>query len=371
MNIIRVSQATVGEEEWLALRPALERGYYGHAEKVVEFEHALADYLGCVGRHVVCVSSGTAALHLALLAAGIGRHDEVLVPSLTFVGSYQAVTATGATPVSCDVQEDNFLMDLRDAEAKVTDKTRAIMPVHYAGNPGPLDAIYAFAQQYDLRVVEDAAHALGSEYKSSKIGACGDLVCFSFDSLKNITCGEGGAVVCPDETTAERIRLSRLLGMNRNNPHTGGIERQKMFSVETQGYRYHMSNLNAAIGLVQLGKIDAFIRRRRAIARKYDAAFRPLDRLQPLTIDYRSVAPHIYTVRVFHGRRNDLMSSLTSKGIEAAINYIPNHLHPMFAQSGIRLEVTEKVFGELLNLPLHCSLSEEDVDRVIDAVKTF
>lgn len=371
MDIIRVAQATVGEEEWLALKPALERGYYGHAEKVVEFEHAIAKYLGCVDRPVVCVSSGTAALHLALLAAGISRNDEVLVPSLTFVGSYQAITATGAMAVSCDVQEDNFLIDLRDAEAKVTDKTRAIMPVHYAGNPGALDEMCAFAKEHGLRIVEDAAHALGSEYKGRKIGVFGDLVCFSFDSLKNITCGEGGAVICPDEVTAERIRLSRLLGMNRNNPHTGGIERQKMFSVETQGYRYHMSNLNAAIGLVQLGKIDSFIGRRRTIARKYDTAFRPLYGLQPLTIDYSSVAPHIYTIRVFQERRDDLVSFLASKGIETAINYIPNHLHPMFAQSGIRLEVTEKVFGELLNLPLHCSLSEEDVDRVIDAVKRF
>lgn len=366
-----MSQATVSEEEWLALKPALERGYYGHAEKVVEFEGAITEYLGCVDRPVVCVSSGTAAIHLALLAVGIGRNDEVLVPSLTFVGSFQAVTATGGTPVACDVQEHNFLIDLNDAEAKVTANSRAIMPVHYAGSPGALDDVYAFAKEHRLRVVEDAAHAFGSEYKGRKIGAFGDVVCFSFDSIKNITAGEGGAVVCPDEVTTQRIRLSRLLGINRNNPHTGGIGRQKMFSVETQGYRYHMSNLNAAIGLVQLGKIDSFIERRRAIARRYDSAFRPLHWLQPLVIDYNSVAPHIYTIRVFHGRRDQLMNALKERGIETAINYIPNHLHRMFTRSGSQLEVSERVFHELLNLPLHCSLSDGDVDRIINAVATF
>ena len=219
--MIRVSQSLTGPEEARALAEALERAYFGHAEKVVAFEQALTEYLGVEAGQVVCVSSGTAALHLALDALGVEPGDEVLVPTLTFVASFQAVGAAGATPVACDVREDDLLLDLEDAARRITPRTKAVMPVHFAGNPGDLAALYAWAENHGLAVVEDAAHAFGSQYGERKVGGQGEVVCFSFDSLKNITCGEGGAVICRDAGVAHRVGLKRLLGIDRGSPSFG------------------------------------------------------------------------------------------------------------------------------------------------------
>jgi len=371
--MIKVSAPAVGAEELEALRSALGEGYYGHGRLVLAFEKALLDYLGAP--QVVAVSSGTAALHLSLVALGIGPGDEVMVPSLTFVGCFQAIAATGALPVPCDVHPDTLLMDLEDAERKLSPATRALMPVHFAGNPCDLTGLYDLAARHDLRVVEDAAHALGSTYQGRKIGSFGDVVCFSFDSLKNITCGEGGAIICQDATLAERLRQMRLLGITR--PTVGDPTQVKrwFYTVREPGFRYHMSNLNAALGLVQLDKLPSFISARQRLARFYDQALAGLETVRPLKIDYQTVAPHIYVIRVTGGRRNELMEFLREQGIEASINYIPNHHHERFQAlyqgKTWSLPVTERVFGEILTLPLHCNLTPPDLDHIVSSLQTF
>ncbi len=367
--MIRVSQPVVGESEFTAARAALERGYYGHAEKVVELEARIRDYLGAPD--VICVANGTAALHLALDGLGLGPGDEVLVPSLTFVASFQMITAVGAVPVPCEVDDATLRLDLGDAGRRLTPRTRAVMPVHYAGNPCDMDAVLAFAKDAGLRVVEDAAHAFGSTYRGRKIGSFGDVACFSFDSIKNITCGEGGAIACGDPELAELVRQKRLLGMDRKTHAAAWKERRWQFEVRTQGYRYHMSNLNAAIGLAQMAQVDGFVARRRQVARRYDEAFRGLSALRTLPIDYDEAAPHIYVVRVAGGRRDPLMQWLKDRDIETGINYVPNHLHAYFGYRGPGLPVTERAYDELLVLPLHCALSDEDVETVIRAVRGF
>jgi perosamine synthetase len=368
--MIKVSRGCLGEEELKEVQAAFEYGYYGLAAKVTEFEEQLGRYLGT--DYVLATNTGTSALHLALLVAGVGPGDEVIVPSLTFVAAFQVVSLAGAIPIPCDIRPDTLLIDLEDATRRITSKTKAIMPVHYAGNPCDMDALLAVSGRHGIRVVEDAAHALGSVYKGRKIGGFGDLTCFSFDSIKNITCGEGGAVVCRDRASADLIRQKRLLGMHRpSHAAASWKERKWFFEVKTQGFRYHMSNINAAIGLAQLAKIEAFVARRRQICRTYDSVFQHVPDIGLLQENYDEVAPHIYVIRVQNGRRDSLMDFLKERDIETGINYVPNHLHPFFRREEVALPETEKAFREILTLPLHCGLSDADVAMVIAAVKTF
>ncbi len=363
--VIKVSQGTLGEDELGLVREAFGYGYFGMAHFVAELERGLAEYLGAP--HVLTVNTGTAALHVALDSLAIGRGDEVIVPSLTFVGAFQAVSATGAVAVPCDVHLDTLLIDLDDVERRMTSRTRAIMPVHYAGNPCDLDRLHEIAKRAGVRVVEDAAHAFGSSYNGRKIGSFGDVVCFSFDSIKNMTCGEGGAVVCWDADLADMIRQKRAVGIDRGSSALRG----QAYEVRIQGYRYHMSNINGAIGTAQLRKVETFIARRRAISRRYDAAFTDVSGLAVLPIDYSEVAPHIYVVRVGGGQRDALMEWLRDREIETGINYIPNHLQPYYRRDGVSLPNTERAYAEILTLPLHCALTDDDVDKVIEATVAF
>lgn len=367
--MIKISRASVGDEEAAAVKDALSFGYFGHAAKVIEFEQRLGALLGV--SHVVATNTGTSALHLALSALGIGPGDEVIVPTLTFVGCFQSIRATGARPVPCEVLPDTLSIDVADVRRRTTPATKAIMPVHYAGNPCDLTALREFASSRGLRIIEDAAHAFGSIFEGRPIGNGGDIVCFSFDSIKNITCGEGGAVICPDEGLADTMRRQRLLGMERkSHASTSWKDRAWKFEVTSPGYRYHMSNLNAAIGLAQLDKLDGFITRRREICRRYDTEFAQLSGVKPLAIDYTKAAPHIYVVRVPGGRRDGLITFLKNRDIETGIHYMLNHLHPLF-DDGTRLPVTEGLFDEILTLPLHCELSDDDVAKVIESVAAF
>ena len=371
--MIRVSAPVVGKEELAAVEQAFELGYFGHGVKVVEFEARLKEYLNAA--QVIAVNSGSAALHLALEALRIGPGDEVIVPSLTLSACFQMITATGALPVPCEVYPETLLMDVQDVERKLTSRTRALMPVHYAGNPCDLDSLYRLAAQARVRVIEDAAHALGSSYAGRLIGSFGDLVCFSFDSIKNITCGEGGAVICQEKDLAEIIRQKRLLGIERRANIESGTSHRWFYRIPRQGFRYHMSNINAAIGLAQLEKLPGFIQRRQKIARRYDQALAPLNGVTPLKIDYRHVAPHIYVIRVHKGKRDALMEFLRQQDIEASLNYIPNHLHEhfqhLYGQRQWSLPVTEQAFKEIITLPLHCALSDEEVEMVIDQIYQF
>lgn len=367
--MIKVARAVMGPEEHAAVREALDRGYYGLAEKVNEFENAVKSYLGT--EHVVAVNNGTSALHLALDVAGAGDGDEILVPSLTFVASFQAISMTGATPVACDVSADTLLLDIQDAGRKITKKTKAVMPVHYAGNPCDMDALLSLCEKHGLRIVEDAAHAFGSLYKGKKIGSFGDMTCFSFDSIKVITCGEGGVVVCRDAQTEARLRHKRLLGMDRMSHGKEWKERSWSYDVAEKGYRYHMSNINAAIGLEQLKKVDVFIARRREICEAYRNDLQHLPGVCFLDIHTGHIAPFMFVVRVKNGKRDALMQFLKDHDVETGIHYVPNHLHTLYRNDGIALPQTEKAFDEILSLPLHAALSDEDVERVCSLIKEF
>ena len=361
--MMRLARSIIGEREIAAVRNVLERGFLGMGKEVESFESELSAYLESTP--VVCVNTGTAALHLALQAIGLAPGDEVLLPTLTYVASFQAVSACGATPVACEVREADALLDLEDAARRVTARTRAIMPVHYASYPGDLDALYAFARRHKLRVVEDAAHAFGCRHRGRKIGSFGDVVCFSFDGIKNITAGEGGAVATRDAEVLARVRDARLLGVEKDTDRRYRGERSWEFEVSAQGWRYHMGEIMAAIGRVQLTRLDAeFGPARARLAARYRERLADCRNLRLFDNQGEHIIAHIFPVRIAAGRRDALIHALDAQGIQAGMHYKPNHLLARFGGGTPRLPVAERLWDELLSLPLHPGLTLADIDQV-------
>jgi dTDP-4-amino-4,6-dideoxygalactose transaminase len=337
--------------------------------EVRAFEEQLAAFFG-PSREVVCVATGTAALHAAVSCLDIGPGDEVIVPSITFVASFQAISATGAKPVACDVREGDGFIDLKDAERRLSPRTRAIMPVHYASSAVGLEAVYDFAARHKLRVIEDAAHAFGGTRSGVPVGATGDVLCFSFDGIKNITCGEGGAVVTGDPVLAQRLRDARLLGVEKDTESRYAGKRTWHFDVHHQGFRFHMSNLMAAVGRAQLPKLERFSKRRRELAARYRHELGQLEALKLLDLDWAEIVPHIFVVRIAQGKRDALADALNAQDIETGFHYQPNHKLSYFA-TDYALPVSDKLAGELLTLPLHAELTDDEQTRVIAAVRDF
>lgn len=368
MSKIRLSKSVIGAKEKAIVQDVLNEEYLGMGRFVQEFEDELSKYLK---NNVVVVNSGTAALHLALLAIGVGKGDEVLVPSITYVASYQAISATGATPISCDVLLDSGHIDLIDAENKVSFRTKAIMPVHYAGNPVNFKAMQEFASKNKLRIIEDAAHAFGSSYQTNKkVGEIGDIICFSFDGIKNITSGEGGAIVSSDLDIIEFCKDARLLGVKKDTENRYQGKRSWEFDVSHQGFRYHMSNIFAGIGIIQLARFEnEFKPKRQYLAKSYVERLTTIDQIDLFDIDFDLVVPHIFPIKVKQSR-DELRDYLILHNIEAGVHYMPNH-RLSFYKSETSLKNSEKLYEELLTLPLHPDVLEKDVITITDRIKKF
>ncbi len=367
MNKIRLSKSVVGALEKKKLSEVIDQGYLGMGVFVREFEEKLREYLEA--KHVICVNSGTAALHLALMGLGLQSGDEVLVQSLTYIATFQAITAAGAKPVPCEVNPETCTIDLKDAEKKLTDRTKAIIPVHYASRVGELDRIYDFAREHKLRVIEDAAHAFGTVYKGKKVGSFGDIACFSFDGIKNITSGEGGVVVTSDDEVAQFVKDARLLGVQKDTEKRYEGQRSWEFDVTHQGYRYHMSNLFAAIGIVQLERFEKeFKPARQKMAKTYHKAFHEIKDLKLFLDDYDEIVPQIFPIRALNNRRDGLRQHLLDNNIECGIHYYPNHLLSYYGVQKGALPVTEKIYSELLSIPLHPDVTENDQEYIIKCI---
>lgn len=360
---IRLSKCSIGNEEREAVMRVFDNEYFGMGKEVQAFEQELKTYLD-TPNEVVCVNTGTAALHLALLCLDIGEGDEVLVPSLTYVASYQAISATGAIPVSCDVLEDSVFLDLEDAKKRITKKTKAIMPVHYASNSKQIASVYAFAKEFSLRVIEDAAHSIGSMRNGEKVGKTGDIICFSFDGIKNITSGEGGAIITSDLELAQRIKDARLLGVEKDTEKRYQGQRSWVFDVKYQGFRYHMSDIMAAIGRAQLSKIDKLASRRKEIAQRYVQGLKDNKSLRLLDFDFSAIAPHIFAVNVMDNKRDSFLKELNERGIACGMHYYPNHFLTKY-KTNYSLPVTEKLSNSLMTLPMHPDLTNDDIDYVV------
>tara|TARA_E500000178_G_C17028693_1_gene759353 strand:- start:2878 stop:4002 length:1125 start_codon:yes stop_codon:yes gene_type:complete len=369
-NLIRLSKSSISNDEKQAVMEVLDKEYLGMGEKVNAFEKNLSKFFG---RTAICVSSGTSALQLALESCGFNRGDQVLLPTLTYVASFQAITAAGLIPIACDINCENLLLDLSKLKNKINIKTKAIMPVHYSGDPGNLNDIYDFAYKYNLRVIEDAAHAFGSFYKGKLIGNFGDISCFSFDGIKNITSGEGGCIVSNDKNLIKLVKDKRLLGISKDSEMRYINKRSWEFNVNTQGWRYHMSDIMAAIGISQLNKFYKFAKIRKKIAKIYDEEFLSVHNVKTFKRDYDQIVPHIYVIRV-PGLKNrkKLRDYLLENGIQTGIHYNLNHTLSFFKKfNQERLEQSEKIFNEILTLPLHTDITERDVKFVVNSIKEF
>ena len=368
MKEVRLSKSCISESEKRAVMKVLDHEFLGMGVEVSEFEDLLTKF---IGRPTVCVVNATAALQLALQACEIEPGDEVLVQSLTYVASFQAISATGAIPVACDIDPITMALDLSDASNRISKKTKAIMPVHYSGGVGDLHKVYAFADKYKLRVIEDAAHAFGTLYRGKKIGSIGDISCFSFDGIKNITSGEGGCVVSNDKNILQKVKDARLLGVVKDTEKRYLGERSWIFDVEKQGWRYHMSNIMAAIGIEQLKRFDTFALKRKYLAKKYDKLFSKNSLIQALPRNYNDVVPHIYVVLI-NGIKNreEIQLELKKKGIQVGFHYMPNHWLSFYKKPNeLPLPVTESIFPKLLSLPLHPDLTDDDVEFVVEELK--
>lgn len=367
-NMIRLSKSCIGKEEKNAVIAVLDCGFLGMGQEVKMFEEELQSFIG-TEKNVVCVNTGTAALHLALLCMDIGPGDEVLVPTITYVASFQAISATGATPIACDVLQSSVFIDVVDAEKRITKKTRAIMPVHYASNSYEIPDVYDLALKYDLRIIEDAAHSFGCVRDNNRIGFDGDVVCFSFDGIKNITSGEGGAIVTGDQSLANRIKDARLLGVKRDTEKRFLGQRSWNFDVESQGFRYHMSDIMASIGRVQLKRFDELASARRELAKKYVYGLSGHAELRLLNLNYDEVVPHIFPVFFSSLEiRDRVQKSLLDQNVEVGIHYQPNHKLSYYRDTIHSFPIAEKLFSEMLTLPMHPSIDEDQVQHIINTV---
>lgn len=348
--------------EAAAVARVLESGQYGHSDVTEEFERRVADFLGVP--ETVAVASGTAALHLALIAAQVGPGDEVIVPSMTFCATIQAILAVGATPVFVDVDPATLCVTDRLVMEAVTDRTRAVMPVLFGGRAVDLSRVHEELTARNIVIVEDAAHAFGSRSGARRVGATGDLTCFSFGPIKNLTCGQGGMIVPRTREEAETLRQLRLLGVVQSQAERANAT---AYRVESFGLRYQLSGLNAAVGLVQLDHFEAAERVRRNLWRAYRSALEPVDGVTLIDVEPDRSVPHLCQVRV--DRRDAVFAHLRSQGLGVGVHYPPNHLQAAFASWRRDLPATEQVATEILTLPFHQHLTEADVSSVVASLE--
>ena len=367
--MIPVSRPDFGPNESAAAQTVLESQWVGMGPQTERFETALAGYLGV--RHVVATSSCTAALHLAMASLEYDGRSEIIVPSLTFAATIQAILMAGYKPVFAEVEPETLCLDCDNVAELLGPQTRAILPVHFAGQPCDMERLEQLAKPFAADVVADAAHAFGSTYHGAAIGRQGAATCFSFSSNKNISCAEGGALVTESDALADRSRQLRFLGISQHTWARRNQERPWCYAVTGPGFRCHMSDINAAIGLAQLNRLSEFASRRREIATTYDAALRDLPWTVPIRRDLAQTIPNLYVLRVTHGLRDALHAAMRAAGIECGVHYVPNHQQPAFSGFARSLPVTEQLAAEVISLPLHTRLSPAQVEHIIAEISRF
>ena len=362
----------IGVDTLKHVTDALDVGWLGMGATTKEFEDRIATFLEVGSRHVVVTNTGTSALHIALRVAGVGPGDEVILPSFDYVADHQAVHMCGADVVMCDIRDDDLGIDCAKAEKLITPKTKAIIPLHFAGIPCDQEAVYALARKHGLRVIEDAMHGFGTRIAGRRIGSYGDIVCFSFDPVKIITSIDGGCVIVNSPAEAASLQRMRLLGVDKDTTERYKNKRAWDYDVVSEGYRYHLTNIMASIGVSQIKRADEFIASRQQVCRRYTDAFRSIAGLRVPSSDFTDVSPFIYSLRVLGGRREALIEHMRALDIDVGIHFVPVHKHSFFSNSRCGdMSVTDKVVEEVLTLPLHSNMKPDFVQRVIDGVSSF
>jgi len=371
------AQPDIGQAEIDEVVDTLRSGWLTSGPKVQAFEAAFREITGA--SHAVALSSATAGLHLALLAAGVGPGDEVVTTPFTFAATVNVILHCGATPVLADISEDDYNIDPAEVERRLTPRTKAVLPVHYGGQPCRMDELLALARPRGLRVIEDAAHAIGASYHGRPVGVLSDAAVFSFYVIKSITTGQGGMLTTDDEQLAERVRLLSLHGLSRgawNRYSAGG---SWAYQVLAPGFNYVMTDIQAAIGIHQIKRLDEFQARRTHLAAMYDRLFAGVPEVirPPVRADDLVHPWHLYPVRLDTDRlainRDDFIEELRARGIGTSVHFIPVHLHPYFQEAlGVGpgdFPVAERVFEGLISLPLYPRMQDADVGRVVAAAR--
>lgn len=375
-NFLPFHRPSLGREEEKEIIDTLRSGWLTKGPRTEKFEKMFAEYCGV--KHAIGLNSCTAALHLALLTLGVGNGDEVITTPMTFAATANVIVNVGAKPVFVDVEPDTLNMDVTQVEEKITSKTKAILPVHFIGQPCEMNPILELARSHDLAVIEDAAHAIESVYRGRKIGAIGNCAAFSFYASKNITTGEGGMLTTNNDKLAEKVRILSLGGLSKE-----AWKRYRKYvhwEILYPGYNYKMSDMQAALGIHQLPKIDRFWKKRKEIVEEYNRAFEGMPELLPLLQTPKENcknAYHLYVVRfkteLLSADREQLIAALQAENIGIGVHYRAIHLHPYY-QKSLKLKkgslpVAEYASERVISLPLYPSLSDDDVENVIEAVK--
>ena len=364
----------IDKEDINSVIQVLKGDYLTTGPFISKFEQELANYVGA--KYAVAFSNGTAALHGACFAAGIGEGDEVITTSLTFAASSNCILYQGGLPVFADIDERTLNIDPKEIEKKITLRTKAIIPVHFTGNPAPLDEIYTIANKNDLIVIEDAAHALGATYKQKKIGSDSDMTMFSFHPVKHITSGEGGIITTNDKEYYEKLIQFRSHGITRDPDKMVENHGPWYYEMQFLGYNYRMTDIQAALGSSQLKKVDKFLQRRKKYASMYNDE---LKKIKAITIPDQnkesSSSWHLYVIRLhldqLTGNRKEIYNALHEENIGVNVHYIPVYLLPYYQDLGYKQGLcphAEKLYEEIITLPLFPAMTEKDVSDVIRAV---
>jgi len=365
----------IEEEEIEEIVATLRSGWIGTGPRVARFEQLFKKHIG--SREAVAVSSCTAALHLAMLVSGVGPGDEVITTPMTFCATANAIVHTGARPVFVDVEPDTGNIDPALIATAITPRTRAILPVHYAGRPCRMDAIEALARRHGLLLIEDAAHAVEAAYHGRKIGTIGDLTCFSFYATKNVTTAEGGMITTADAELAAKLKMYALHGLSMDAWRRFSDEGYKHYEARVPGFKYNMTDLQAALGLHQIARIERNAARRQAIWARYDEAFETLPVMRPAPIEPETVhGRHLYTIllktEAIGKSRDQVLNELIRRNVGTGVHYTAVHLHHYYRQTfGFKpgdFPNAEWIGARTLSLPFSAKLSDHDVEDVIDAV---
>lgn len=369
-------KASIGDREIREVADALSSGWITTGPKTKKFEEG---FINCVGaKYGVAVSSCTAAMHLALAAIGIKEGDEVIVPVMTFTATAEVVTYFKATPVFIDCDSDTLLMDVGSLEEKITPKTKAIIPVHYAGQACDIDAILEIAHKHGIKVIWDAAHSFPTEYKSKMVGSFPDITCFSFYATKTLATGEGGMAVTDNKEYADQMRILSLHGMSKDVWNRYSKEGSWYYEIVAPGYKYNLTDIAAAIGLVQLSRRGELLKKRQKIAQVYRDAFQGMEELTPLKLlSYGNMAWHLFVIKLNLEKlsidRNRFISELKDRNIGSSVHFIPLHLHPYWKEAyGLKesdFPTASAVYKQIVSLPIFPDMADEDTGDVVSAVK--
>ncbi len=376
-SFLPFSRPTIGPEEINEVVDTLKSGWITTGPKTERFENDFASYIG--SQHSIALASATAGLHLALLAMDICPGDEVITSSMTFAATVNQIVLRGATPVLVDIDYNNMLIDVKKIEAKITPKTKLILPVHFAGAPVDMDPIIKLAHQHGLKVLEDAAHAVGTRYKSKHVGCLGTAGVFSFHPIKNMTTGEGGIFATNDNQLAEKVRLLKFHGLSKEAWKRYQKESVSQYDVMIPGYKYNMMDIQAALGIQQLAKLDTFIRQRTQLAAWYDELLAEVTEIErPARPVYDHLHTwHLYIIKLRLERlkidRDTFMQELKKRNIGTGLHFKAIHLHDYYQKTlGYprgSLPVTEKASESIVSLPLFPLMTQDDIRDVVLAIK--